>query len=342
MIRWFFIRLKRLCPALALLVNTGGVLAVEVSSNIEIGLRSKAFVSGQRTYLSDVATCSGDVVRCKEAKGIDVSQSPAAGRVAFFQRAQIESVLEKEWPQLNVKMTGAETVRVEAAAVEITAEALRSRLEKAVVQGVKSHEDIRLRVLRLQPIGNVNVRPSQAKVEFPDLKSMSLEDRSWILGNLGGNRMIQVKVSNADDPEDVSTFPCNVQIAVDVRLPVAKHNLAMGQVISSGDIERGWISMRRGFRDLAFDEARVIGRKVKQTIPTGEPISQRFLDNPIAVNRNQPVRMIVRKGDLELSSRALTQQAGAVGQTIDVVNAATKKKMRARIVDEQTVEALAF
>lgn len=342
MISQFFSCLLSPLLATALLAYAGGVSAVEGASGLEVSLRPKAYVSGQRIYLSDIATCTGDVVRCKEATGIDVAQSPPAGRIGFFQRAQFEAVLEKEWPQIAFKMTGADAVRVEAASISIAAESLRSRLEKALQSAVKNHSDIRLRVLRLQPVGQVAVRPSQSQIEFADLPSMSLADRSWVLGALGGNRMIQIKISNPDDAEDVSMFQCNAQISVDVRLPVAKQTLAMGHVISSNDLEQGWILMRRGYRDLAYDDKRLIGRRVKQTVQIGEPISQRFLENPIAINRNQPVKMIIRKGDLELSSRAVSQQAGSVGQTIDVVNASTKKKMRARIVDEQTVEALAF
>ena len=52
--------------------------------------------------------------------------------------------------------------------------------------------------------------------------------------------------------------------------------------------------------------------------------------------------MIVRRGDLAISSRATTVEQAAVGQTIDVVNLVTKKKIKARVIDEKTVEALAF
>jgi flagella basal body P-ring formation protein FlgA len=60
------------------------------------------------------------------------------------------------------------------------------------------------------------------------------------------------------------------------------------------------------------------------------------------ITRNQQVTLVVRKGDLEISGRATTVDQGPLGATVEVINIATKKRMRARIIDERTVEAVAF
>jgi flagella basal body P-ring formation protein FlgA len=92
---------------------------------------------------------------------------------------------------------------------------------------------------------------------------------------------------------------------------------------------------------LAASEA-LIGRKTRQAVTSGEPVPGRYVESPLAVTRNQPVTIIVRKGDLEISSRATTVGQGGIGQTVEVVNLATKRRMRARVIDEKTVEAVAF
>ena len=68
----------------------------------------------------------------------------------------------------------------------------------------------------------------------------------------------------------------------------------------------------------------------------------RYLESPLAVVRNQAVTMLVRTGGIEISARATTVDQGSVGQTVEVMNLATKKRMRARVIDEKTVEAVTF
>ena len=100
--------------------------------------------------------------------------------------------------------------------------------------------------------------------------------------------------------------------------------------------------MRRGFQDFATEIDLIANKKIRQAIGAGETIPVRYLDSQIAVIRNQQVTMIVRRGDLEIVSRATTVDQGAVGQTVEIVNMATKKRMRARVIDDKTVEALVF
>jgi flagella basal body P-ring formation protein FlgA len=86
----------------------------------------------------------------------------------------------------------------------------------------------------------------------------------------------------------------------------------------------------------------IVGRRLKQMVPSGEPFNIRVLEVPNVVNRNQPVTMILRNGGVEITAKATTIDAGMLGQVVDVVNIANKKRMRAKIIDQQTVEAVAF
>jgi flagella basal body P-ring formation protein FlgA len=159
---------------------------------------------------------------------------------------------------------------------------------------------------------------------------------------LVGNRPVQFLVSNQIDSDDKLSFSANAVVVIEMRLPVLKQSVSAGESLKKENLGSGWIQMRRGYQDLAFSEGQLLGRKARQALSSGEPIPVRFLDSPLAVSRNQTLRMVVRSGGLEISTRAISQQAGAIGQTIDVVNASTKKKVRAKIIDDQTVEAVSF
>ena len=327
---------------LTLLAMASGAFALNGEQEVEITLKPKTTIASHRVYLSDVATCVGAVTYCQEIGGIDVGQSPSAGRTGFLQKSQIEAVVGKEWPGAKTNVAGPDAIRVETVAVEISAEDLRLKLEELMQSRLKIHKNLRLRISRLQPINQLKVRPSQVKVEFPEVNGMGFEDRAWILRNLVGNRTVQVKVLNPNDPDDVSVIQANAYIVLEAQVPLPVQTIGVGQTIAENAVNLGWIPMRRGYQDVAFDRDVIIGRKTRQTMQAGEPISPRFLENATAVLRNQSVKMMVRNGELEISARVITQQSGSVGQTIDVVNAVTKRKLKARIVDDQTVEAVSF
>ena len=194
----------------------------------------------------------------------------------------------------------------------------------------------------MQALGLSAVRPTQSKIEFADVDLIQFQSVDWISRNLAGTRMLQIRVVNPSDPEDKSAFQAQATFIVERQLPVLKQSVPAGQVIGDSNILMSWVSMRRGPQDFVVTSEALIGRKTRQTINSGEPIPTRYVESPLAVTRNQPVTIILRKGDLEISSRATTVDQGGVGQTIEVVNLATKRRMRARVVDEKTVEAVAF
>ncbi len=326
----------------ALLGFASGALALDAAAELHISLRQKTSISGSRIYLSDLCQCSGDSVRCQEISGIDIGQSPSPGRSGFYHKSAIEDILAKEWPGVKVLINGADSVRAEASAVELTQEELRQRFEEMILKGLSSRDDIRVRVLRFQPIGQVLVRPSQSKIEFPEVKNFHFNDRNWLLRNLVGNRPVQFKVSNQIDADDKLGFSANAVIALEMRLPVLKQSVSAGEVLTKDNLSEGWVQMRRGHQDLAFSENQLVARKARQALSSGEPIPVRFLDSPLAISRNQTLKMVIRSGGIEISTRAVSQQAGALGQIIEVVNASTKKKVRAKIINDQTVEAVSF
>ena len=312
-------------------------------AHVRLDLRQKSIVTGARIYLSDIAKCSGDRQKCQEATGIDVGVSPVAGRASYVSRSTLESILEKEWPGLFVDITGPDSIRVEAVGVELVADDIAAKLQEEISTRMKPiASEIRIHVVRVQSMGFTNVRPTQIKIEFPDLGSIPFDQVDWLSKNLPGTRTVQVRIVNPQDADDKSVIQAMVSFNVERHLPVLRQIVSAGSVVASSNVVMAWAPMRRGFQDFAIDANSISGKKSRQSIAAGEPVPSRFLDSPMAVLRNQQVTMLVRRGDLEISSRATTVDSGAIGQTVEVVNFATKKRLRARVIDGQTVEALAL
>lgn len=318
------------------------LFAAENDETTEIELLSKATVSASRVYLSDIANCSGVRSLCREVSGIDVTASPSPGRTAFLQRSLVESVLKKEWVSKKFTVIGSESTRIEAASVELAIDDVRMKLQAIINEKARSAKDqIKIQIQKIQS-QTLLVRPTQGSLDFPDLGGIGFDDPNWVSKNLTGNRPMIFAAYNALDPDDKTNIPLQVTFGVERSLPVLKKQVPVGQIISESAVTTAWIPMRRGYSDFAQTSDLIIGRKVKQTINPGEPLQIRYLEAPMAVGRNQIVKMIVRKGDLEISGRATTIDQGAIGQTVQVVNMANKMRMRARVIDEKTVEAVSF
>ena len=315
----------------------------ETTAVPRLELRQKATVSGARVYLSDVAKCYGSVNICRETTGIDIGASPAPGRSGFTQKSAVEAVIEKEWPGVAVVLDGSESVRIDAAGAEVSADEMRAKLQDFVSDKIRPlNAEIRVIVQRVQGLGLTGIRPTQSRIEFADVDLIQFQSLDWMSKNLAGTRMLQIRVVNPADAEDKSTFQAQATFGVERLLPVLKQSVSAGQSIEGTNVIMSWVPMRRGPMDFLAASEALIGRKTRQAVTSGEPVPGRYVESPLAVTRNQPVTIIVRKGDLEISSRATTVGQGGIGQTVEVVNLATKRRMRARVIDEKTVEAVAF
>jgi flagella basal body P-ring formation protein FlgA len=314
-----------------------------VGESVAITFRPKVAVAGARVYLSDIARCSGSHDICRQAPGIDVGASPLPGRTAFINRSAIDPILEKEFPGVTIEWGGDDACRIEAVAGEAPIDEIKSQLQNAVnLRSQVWRDDGRVSITRVQATIASGVRPTQTKIEFTDLDQIRLESLDWVSRNLAGTKTLQIRIVNPKDQDDRTTAQIQVTFNVERRLPVLKSSVVAGDVVAAKNVTDAWIPMRRGFQDFITDGAFIAGKRARQSIMAGDPVPPRFLDQPIVITRNQQVTLVVRKGDLEITGRATTVDQGPLGATVEVINVATKKRMRARIIDERTVEAVAF
>lgn len=318
----------------------------EVQS-VRLTMLQDAAVNSNRIYLTDIADCKGDAVLCREASGIDVSIGPPTGRYLHITQSQVRRVLEKEWPNAEVEFESSgqaseSTTRVFAAQAEIRHEDVKKKLQVMLDKKIDPSGRFKISVTKVMiPFGS-GVRPSQTEVDFPDLREIPLTNVDWIAKNMIGMRMTQFHFYSPKDKEDSQYVQGQASFVVEQKLPVAKSLLPSGSTVSENDIDEQWVALKRGAQDLMTSSEQIIGRRIKQTLSAGEAFAHRNLDAANVVTRNQAVTMIHRDGGLEVTAKVTVLDAGVKGQIIDVVNIASKKRMRAKVLDERTVEAVIF
>lgn len=329
----------------ALVVNyVQEVYAVEpvMNRHFVVNLEKTAQIGSSHVYLTDIAKCVGDAAQCKEVLGTEISRAPVAGRVVSLTRSQIEKALSREWSGATYYVEGAESVLVSGVASDIRSEDIKRSLQGWIDQQVGVSEDFRILVTKaVIPFGS-GVRPSQTKIEFPDLERLPLNQPNWVSKNLNGVRLMQFRFQNPVDQDDSQIVSGQSYFQIQRRVPVAREYLQAGSVISEDSMKEEWVTWRPGIQDVSDRRVLILGKKIKNAMSAGDTFSLRNLDEPKAVARNQEVILLIKSGDISVSAKARMMDDGRKGQMVDVINVANKKRLRARVIDENTVEAVTF
>lgn len=131
-----------------------------------------------------------------------------------------------------------------------------------------------------------------------------------------------------------------VRAQVSARIAVMANDLAIGKVLADEDVllERHDIS---GLSDVISDPRDIVGMSGKRALRAGEVLRKPLLMAPTLVKRGDPVRIVARREDIEVSMGGEALDAGARGDTVRVRNA-SGTVLRARVTGAATVEPVSM
>lgn len=81
----------------------------------------------------------------------------------------------------------------------------------------------------------------------------------------------------------------------------------------------------------------MVGQETRITIYAGRPISANHLRRPRLINRNQMIPLIFQRGTLRIKAEGRALSEGSAGDTITVMNMASRTTVSARIAADGTV-----
>lgn len=127
-----------------------------------------------------------------------------------------------------------------------------------------------------------------------------------------------------------------VRAQVSARIAVMASELAAGKVLADEDVllERHDIS---SISDSIADPQEAVGMSAKRALRTGEILRKGLLSSPTLVKRGEPVRIVARREQIEVSMAGEALDAGARGDAVRVRNA-SGTVIRARVTGAATVE----
>jgi flagella basal body P-ring formation protein FlgA len=127
-----------------------------------------------------------------------------------------------------------------------------------------------------------------------------------------------------------------VRAQVSARIAVMASDLAAGKVLADEDLllERHDIS---SISDSIADPQEAVGMSGKRTLRAGEILRKNLLMSPTLVKRGEPVRIVARHEQIEVTMAGDALDAGGRGDTVRVRNS-NGTVIRARVTGAATVE----
>jgi flagella basal body P-ring formation protein FlgA len=314
--------IRRTIATLTVLVALGGAATAQ-SAPPPPALRASVTVTSDVVRIGDLVENAGPVA------GIPIFRSPDLGTTGAVATDRIVDAIRPH-QLIGIDTRGLAEVVVTRASRAITAQEISGRIAQALAgqYGFGDAHNILVNFDR-------DVRTLQVE---PDLGgelqviSMSYDPRTTHFDVAFG-------LQSSMEMQKRSTHYTGTAIATIDALTV-DHPIERGQVIKASDVT----ILRRPKTDTAVvtDMKAVVGLAARRQLQPNQPLNTADLMKPEIVQRNNTVTIIYQAPGVTLTLRGLAQEAGALGDTISVLNAESKRVVQAVVSGPDRVSVAAI
>jgi len=311
---------------IASLVKAGETVA-PVQAKVVLELKSSARVAGDWVLVRDVAGVTADVAaRAEEIGAIRLGRVPMAGVERILTAQELANRMQKLGVTEEIVLSGTVTaVSVSAAVKTIRGDELikfgRAALEKRIkwpAEQVHIEDPASARSVTI-PEAGAEMRAEIGARRLAGLVSVAVE--VWV----GGKRVTRVLLP--------------YRVSVKIPVPHVVHAMTAGQTITAGDIEDRERELSMLPDDAVLYRADAEGLRTLRPLAEGAFIRRGEVAAPTVMKKGAQVLLVAKVGTVEAKASAITKEDGAIGQVISVVNTSSKRTVKARVLDSETVEA---
>ena len=149
----------------------------------------------------------------------------------------------------------------------------------------------------------------------------------------GGSFVLPLKVVSS---QGANLLWLTGRLALYKKAPVAKRFIAVNQPVTASDIEMKRVDVTMA-KDGNVQVEDLVGKLAARTLTMGEPIFAGDLKKELATQRGQTVKILLGNEGFEISSSAIAEDSGAVGEVIRVKSVETRKLLSGTVVEKGTV-----
>jgi flagella basal body P-ring formation protein FlgA len=298
-------------------------------ASVQIHLQPKVSVVGPIFSIGEVAQVLGeDETRCERIRKVPVGRAPLPERPLTLNAMMIRVALRR------AGINEAEALVEDGESVVTTASQVYE------IQNLLPL--IRTDILRAtgEAPANVKVDPStsfEKSVLLPSGKVTS-NLRPPVSGLYDGSVLYVVDLSV--DGRKLKTIPLRVTVRIERPAVVVTHRVERGEKFEDSKLE-----IQRLTSGVSSDSVTVmsqaLGKTAARAIFPGTALRFQDIADPPMIKRGQEVTCRGHKGNVDIEVQVKALEDGKMGCVIRVENTGSQKILKARVVDETTVEAVA-
>lgn len=301
--------IRILLVLLSLLVGVGFAQAGTISA------KPFTLVSGNVIRLGDIFADVGDKA------DIAVGQAPPLGRSLTLDAAALTDIARAH--QLDWRpFSRFDKVVLERASQTVEAEQIVAALREALSRaGIGSSHDVQLDTRNLRLVIAAGATPT---IEIRDFRYDERSERFSAQAAIAG---------------DGTTAPLSLsgQAVRVIEAPALVRRINRGEVIQAQDIKIGRMRAANFPGDALTRPEAIIGKAARRGLTPGEAVRAADLQAPVVVEKGSFVTMVVQTPYMTLTTQGRALDDGAMGETIRVLNARSKKVVEAQVTKPDTV-----
>lgn len=288
-----------------------------------VALRENVYVKGPTVTLGDVATIDGE--DAEYLASIELTSAALPGATRRLNSAVIYSRLEQAgvFPE-EVDLRGANLVSATTIHLELTREMIGGDLRDFIQDEMPWDAD-QATIDVYPPSQGLVV--SDGHVEFRWRTNPGYD----FLGN--GSFRGEVLVNG----EVEQSFYAKASIEAFADVVVATRDISRGERLTSANIGLDKRALSSVGRSAYFDADQLSGLVAKATMIRGQVVTDRKVEAPILVKRNQIVTVETKLGALTVQAQAKALGSAAAGDMLVVESPSTKREMSGVVRPDGTV-----
>lgn len=292
-------------------LGTFPVLAAETTARTEVSLRAAPATAGETITLGEIFDGAG------RAGTVQVTTAPRPGRSILIDAKSLGALLAANnlsWPDAS-RYTA---VRVERLSRDITPGQISEAVAAAIARQSGRAVEVRLAQSALVLHAPVTALGSTS------VEIVAYDARS-------GSFDAIVRAPGGDDAR-VSGIAEEV-----MEIPVLARPVQRGEVITEADITTIRSRIMLLSRNTVTDVKQLAGLSAKRPLRSGQPLQLSDVEHPLIVAKGSLVTIVYEVPGLSLTNQGRALEAGAMGDTISVLNPESHRTLLATVVASDRV-----
>lgn len=290
---------------------------LEVCAQISVSFQANASVAGSRIVLGDIAVIKPAGEAAKTIGQLPVAASPAPGKSKELYTVSVINGLRNRPEVADVDWQGSQTIMVLRKGNRVPPEQLQAIVDQFLKEASDQFPNAELRFSSFRAPGELTLPAGK-------LSWKTTPSRPGILGSTS------FSIAFAVDGQPAATCVVRGRLEVLAEVAVAAVALHKGDVIANDGVSMQKQDISNLQKPFTARE-QLLGMQMARTVNAGTVLEQTHIASPPIIRAGETVKIVARKGALQLSTSGLAKTDGRPGETIPVKNISSNKMIHARV-----------